>query len=44
MARQKGLPVDSWIRELIPAARSFPTETAAYERVKVKALEALDKN
>ena len=42
MARTRGLPVDQWIKELIPNARHFPVDTAAYESVKVRALEALE--
>ncbi len=42
MARDKGLPVDQWIKELIPSVRQFPSDTAAYEKIKVRALEALE--
>lgn len=41
LAREKGAPVDDWLKELIPDVRHFPLEAAAYERIKVRALEFL---
>ena len=43
LAKAKGLPVDAWVKELIPSVRNFPITTLPYESLKRRALEALDK-
>jgi hypothetical protein len=42
MARDRKLPVDEWVKEMIPDSRSFPKTTSAYERLKRKALRLLE--
>ncbi|MBI3543311.1 MAG: DUF4091 domain-containing protein [Deltaproteobacteria bacterium] len=42
MARAKGAPVDDWVKELIPGARRFPSDTEPYEKLKARALESLE--
>lgn len=42
MAKKKGHAVDAWVKELIPSVRKFPLEAAAYEKLKLRALEAME--
>lgn len=41
MARAKGLPVDQWVKELLPNVRSFPKNTHAFEKLKRRALQEM---
>ena len=43
MAEKAKAPVQQWLHTLIPNTRSFPTHTDEFEKVKIKALEALEK-
>lgn len=43
MAEKKSTDVREWVQKLIPNSRKFPTEMSEYEKIKVKALEVLDK-
>lgn len=42
VAKKSGLPVDLWVKQMIPSVKSFPKETAAYHALVIRVLEALD--
>lgn len=43
LGRKAGLPVDQWIKDMIPSVREFPKDTARYDVLRVRVLKALEK-
>lgn len=42
IGREKGLPVDDWVKALVPDARNFPRSAAPFEALKRKVLQSLE--